>query len=332
MAENGADLEKHLVDSNGGNALLAFDNAGFEAAAPAIGLVIYHAVLSAIGKPDAGSVTSGEDGNTGGLDCGGKMHGAAVMADEDPGSREDGGALARGERAAEVDDPPPCGGSVAPAVRSKLARVAFMRRAAEDKGVAGIKDSEFTEQGAPVFAAPVLRLDFGAYTDGDNGLPCDRTEGFVRASVFFRREFKVPAFRVVEASISEFGQIAGQAGAFGFIGLLRLLPQVPLHVFVDGHSDKPSNAAEAEKARVSVCGFDASGSSQIDKDLRAPADELPPEREQFERVAGPYDVLEVAADETAASKDLGGSGSFDIHREVGQHAAFGLWKSTRDEV
>ncbi len=61
-------------------------------------------MLLAVGKPDARLVAGGEDGDAWGLDGGGEVHGAAVVADEEAGVAEGGGALARGEEAAEIDD------------------------------------------------------------------------------------------------------------------------------------------------------------------------------------------------------------------------------------
>ena len=254
------------------------------------------------------------------------------MADEDPGPREDGCALARGQLAAEIDDRAARGGSITPAIRGKLARVAVMRRAAEDKGVAGMKDSEFAKQVAPVFAAPVLRLDFGAHADRNHRPIRCRTEDFGGPGMFIRCKKKGPVPGIVEINVAKIRQVAKETGAFGFIGLLRLLPQVPLHIFIDRHPDQAADTAETEKDRVAARGLKASGCSQIDEGLRTPADELPPEREQFERIASPDDVLEVAVDETAGSEDLGGGGSLDVDREVGQHAAFSPGKGTGDEV
>src|SRR5271156_1898572 len=97
-------LSKDLVDSDRGHALLSLDDAGFEVAAPAVDLVIDHAVLPAIGKPHAGLITSREDGNARGLNRSGEVHGAAVMADKDERVAEDGGTLARREKTAEIHD------------------------------------------------------------------------------------------------------------------------------------------------------------------------------------------------------------------------------------
>ena len=62
---------------------LLFDDAGFEAAAPALGLVVEDAMLLSVGEPDARFVARGEDGHARGLHGGGEVHGAAVMTDED---------------------------------------------------------------------------------------------------------------------------------------------------------------------------------------------------------------------------------------------------------
>ena len=95
--EERVNLGEDLVDSDGGEAFFLLDDAGLEAAAPAVGLVVEDAMLFAVGEPDAGLVAGGEDGDAWRLDGGGEVHGAAVMADEDAGVGEDGGALARGQ-------------------------------------------------------------------------------------------------------------------------------------------------------------------------------------------------------------------------------------------
>ena len=104
----------------------SFDDAGFEAAAPAVGLVVEDAMLLAVGEPDARFVARGEDGDAGGLDGGGEVHGAAVVADEDAGLGEDGGAFARGEEAAEIDDG--AGGVFAPACQRRTRWLRFLRQ------------------------------------------------------------------------------------------------------------------------------------------------------------------------------------------------------------
>jgi hypothetical protein len=71
LAEDGANLGDHLVDGDGGEALFFLEDAGLEAAAPAVGLVVEDAMLFAVREPDAGLVAGGEDGDTGGLNGGG---------------------------------------------------------------------------------------------------------------------------------------------------------------------------------------------------------------------------------------------------------------------
>ena len=114
LAENCADLGEDFGDGDRGEALFFLFDTGFQTTAPAIDLVIEDAVLAAVGKPDAGLVAGGEDGDTGGLDGGGEVHGAAVVADEEAGVGEGCGAFAGGEAAAEVDDWTGVGGGAPP--------------------------------------------------------------------------------------------------------------------------------------------------------------------------------------------------------------------------
>ena len=85
LAEDGSDFRDNFVDGDGGEASFAFDDAGFEGAAPALDLVVEDAVLLSVRKPDAGFVAGGEYRDAGGLDGGGEVHGAAVVSDEDAG-------------------------------------------------------------------------------------------------------------------------------------------------------------------------------------------------------------------------------------------------------
>ena len=133
LAEDGANLGDDLIDRDRGQAFFAFDDAGLEAAAPAIGLVVEDAMLLAVGKPDAWLVAGGEDGDAGRLDGCGEVHRAAVVADEDAGLGEDGGALAGREQAAEIDDG--AAGVLPPAIGGELAGLAFFGGSAEGQGV-----------------------------------------------------------------------------------------------------------------------------------------------------------------------------------------------------
>jgi len=119
LAEDGANLGDDLIDCNRGEASLAFDDAGFQAATPALGLVVEDAMLFAVGEPDARFVPGGKDGDTRGLHCCGKVHGAAVVSDKDRGLGEDGGALTRCQQATEIDDG--TAGVLPPAIRGELA-------------------------------------------------------------------------------------------------------------------------------------------------------------------------------------------------------------------
>ena len=99
LTEKGTNFCDYLVDGNRGQAFFAFDDAGLEAAAPAIGLMVDDAMLFAIGKPDARFVTRSEDSNAGSLNGCGQMHGAAIVPNERAGSREDSSAFACGQEA-----------------------------------------------------------------------------------------------------------------------------------------------------------------------------------------------------------------------------------------
>src|SRR6185437_16342114 len=115
LIQGGADFGEDLVDGDGEDALLLLFDAGLQAATGTLDAVVEDAVGGAVGKPLAGNVARGEDGDAGCADGGGEVHRAAVMADEKTGAGEGGGGFARGEAAAEVDDG-------ASAVRSNLRR------------------------------------------------------------------------------------------------------------------------------------------------------------------------------------------------------------------
>jgi hypothetical protein len=129
LAEDGSNFCDDLVDGNRREAFLSFDDAGLEAAAPAVGLVVEDAMLFAVGEPDPRLIASGKDGYTGGLHCCGEMHGAAVVANEQLGLCKDCGTLARRQEAAEVDDWST--GVLPPALCGKLAGFALLRGSAQ---------------------------------------------------------------------------------------------------------------------------------------------------------------------------------------------------------
>lgn len=85
------DDPEDFVDGDEGKALFLFDDAGLEAAACALDVVVEDAVAVAVGEPDAGDVAGGEDGDAWGGDGGGEVHGAGVEAEEELGVGEDGG-------------------------------------------------------------------------------------------------------------------------------------------------------------------------------------------------------------------------------------------------
>ncbi len=95
-----SNLSQHLIDGDGGKTFLLLDDAGLEIAAPAIDLVIKDTMLFAVGEPDTGFVAGREDGDARGLNGCGKVHGSAVVAEEDTGVGKNSGALAWAEVAA----------------------------------------------------------------------------------------------------------------------------------------------------------------------------------------------------------------------------------------
>ena len=154
LAEDGADFVDDFVDCNRGQALFAFDDAGFEAAPPAVGLVVEDSMLFAVGEPDARLVAGGKDGDARRLNGCGEVHGSAVVTDEYWSLREDSGALSRCQQAAKIDDG--AAGSFAPSVRGELAGFALFRGSAEGQCVIWVERGETMQERTPVVAAPVL--------------------------------------------------------------------------------------------------------------------------------------------------------------------------------
>ena len=64
--------------------------------------------------------------------------------------------------------------------------------------MAGIAGGEVGEEGLPVVAAPVFRLDFGAYADGDDWEVGGEVEGLRGGGMFGAGEGQIPRGRRVE--------------------------------------------------------------------------------------------------------------------------------------
>ena len=331
LAENCADFGEDFGEGDGGEAFFFLFDTGFQTTAPAIDLVVEDAVLAAVGEPDAGLVAGGEDGDTGGLDGGGEVHGAAVVADEEAGVGEGCGAFAGGEAAAEVDDGTGEGG-VAPTGGGELTGFALFGCSAEGEGVAGIEGGEVGEERSPVVAAPVFGLDFGTYADGDERAAGGGGEGLRGGGVFGGGEGEVPTGGGVEVGLTEFSDVAGESLGFGFQGLLVLLPAVVLHVFCEWNADEPGDATEAEEGGISARRLNAAGCAEIDEDLGPPACDLPPEGEEFGWAAGTYGVGDVLMDEAGVLQDGSGGWGFDIDGEVGEQTALGVREGAGDEM
>src|SRR5258708_6707335 len=82
----------------------------------------------------------------------------------------------------------------------------------------------------------------------------------------------------------------------------------------------------------SARGFDSASRSHVDEDLGTPAEELPPEAEEFAGAPGSCGIAEVAVDEVGVFEDRGCRRGFDVDREVRQEAAFGVRKSAGNQV
>jgi hypothetical protein len=125
--KRGVDGAENLVNGDGEQAFFLLLDACLEAAAGALDAVVEDAVLGAVGEPLARDVSSGEDGDAGCADGGGEVHGAGVVADEEPRAGQGGGGFARREAAAEVDDETATGGL--PFGGGEVAGVGFFGRA-----------------------------------------------------------------------------------------------------------------------------------------------------------------------------------------------------------
>jgi len=132
--------------------------------------------------------------------------------------------------------------------------------------------------------------------------------------------------------VTEGGEVAGEAFAFGLEGVVLRLEAIELHVFGEGDADLARNAAEAEEAGVAAGGVCATGGGEVDEDLGAPAEDRRPELEEDEWVAGFGGIAEVAVDEAAGADDLGGGGGFGVDGEVGEDTALGGGEGAFDEM
>jgi hypothetical protein len=127
-------------------------------------------------------------------------------------------------------------------------------------------------------------------------------------------------------------KVAGETFSFGFQGLLRLLPTVVLHVLGQGNTDETGDSAEAKESGVATGGLNPAGGSHVDEYLGTPAEELPPQAEEFAWTSGSGGVAEVAVDEVGVFEDRGCGRGFDVDREVRQETALRVWKGAGDEV
>ena len=150
--------------------------------------------------------------------------------------------------------------------------------------------------------------------------------------VFCVGEAQVPACRSFEMSVSQFDEIASETLSFGFEGLLRLLPAVLLHILGHGNADETGEPAEVKESGVATGGLDSASGSHVDEHLGTPAEELPPEAEEFAWPPSSGGIAEVAVDEVGVFENRGSRRGFDVDREVRQETAFRVWKGAGDQV
>ena len=170
------DCGEGLVDGDGEDALFLFDDAGLEATAFAVDVVKEDAVFRAVGEPDAGEIAGAVEADAGGLDGGGEVHGAGIVAEKDGGALKDSGAFTGREGSAEVEGG--LLGVLAPDLRGGFAELGFDGGSAEGEAVVGVEGGEAGEEGVPIVRLPIVGLVFGAEADGEEGGTGEWSEGF----------------------------------------------------------------------------------------------------------------------------------------------------------
>ena len=317
-----------LVYGDRQDASLFFDDAGVEAAVFAGDSVVEDAVLGSEGKPDAGQVAGAEDANAGGLHGGSQMRGTGVVAEEDDGALEDGGALSRGEVAAEVEGRR--GRCFAPDFDGKLTGRCLDESTADDETMIGVALGEPYQERLPVVFTPLVCLIFCAKTDGKEGAIFHGLEYIDCSGVLGGCEHEIPTLGGMQVRVSQLADVAGEAAALRFVdgsvdggteGRAGKLVVV-LHVVGEGHTDDAPDAAEAKEEGVASCVGDPGSCSEIDCDVGMPDEDLPPYADQFADVAGAQAVAKKRVNEAGVFEDGGGCGSFFVGREAGEQASF----------
>jgi hypothetical protein len=188
------------------------------------------------------------------------------------------------------------------------------------------------EEGSPVVAAPVLRLDLGADAEGEDGTWAGGAEGLVGAGDLGRGEAEVPTEGIVEAGVAERGEGASEAGGLGLELLGGGFEAVLLEVVGEGDAKVAGDAAEAEEEGVAAGDLEAAGGGKVDEDIGTPAADLKGEGEEGAGAAGADRVAQVAVDEVGVAEDGFGGRSLGVDGEVVEEAALGGGKGAGDEV
>jgi len=89
----------------------------------------------------------------------------------------------------------------------------------------------------------------------------------------------------------------------------------------------PQNRKKVASGRI-----DAARSAEIDEHLGAPADELPPEREQLPWAARAYGVAKKSVDEAGIFKNGRSRWSFDVDGKICQHPAISVREGFGNQV
>ncbi len=87
-----------------------------------------------------------------------------------------------------------------------------------------------------------------------------------------------------------------------------------------------------KKTRIALSGSDASGCAEVNKHLRPPAQQIPPERQQDFRAACTDHVAKISMDQAVVRENGSGGGSLNADWEVGEHAALGIGKGASNQV
>ena len=270
------DLGQHLVDGDRGQALFLLDDAGFKLAAGAIDMVVDDAVLPPVGKPDARDIAGREDGDAGGLHGGSQVHGTAVVAEKDA-RRAKTAALSRGvsrpQRLTTAAPDRACHPAAAKSLASASSGAPHSASACPRVG-----RCDAIEQPAPVFTSPVLGLHLCPDADGDKRRASCGGEDLGRPGMLGVREVEIPArgvfkmcLRRARGCCAPGGSPPAQGSRPARSGRLLCISSVTGTPICRRHTAQP------EEERIALGRRDTARCAEVDKHIRPPAEQLPPE-------------------------------------------------------